>query len=59
MEMEIQLRCEGSKGIVRSKVYDPVADEKSPDPVYKPYDPVNEPIPATERKAGAFLSFRD
>lgn len=57
MEMEIQLRCEGSKGIVRSKVYDP--DEKSPDPVYKPYDPVNEPVPATERKAGAFLSFRD
>lgn len=41
--MEIQLRCEGSKGIVRSKVY----------------DPVNEPVPVTERKAGALLSFLD
>lgn len=37
---------------------DPVVDDPD-DPVNKPDDPVNKPVPATERKAGAFLSFKD
>lgn len=42
---------------VRKLVDDPVAENCDPDPVDDPDDPVNEPVPETEIRAGAFLAF--